>query len=236
MNFLLVNDDGFGSEGITLLEKKLKKYGEVYVVAPSFPQSGKSSSLVYGREINIERIDDHHFKLDGTPANCSIVGLFGLGVNIDMVVSGCNDGFNMSLDTMYSGTIGACVQSLFSKVPAVAFSTKVGHFEEVEKNFDEVFSFILDNKLYSSDYLLNVNFPSIDKIKGIKFTCLHKPIFKYDVNHLDYSIFDNRESIFVDAKKGSDVYEVYHGYVSITPLNNNTFDSRILSKVKKLVK
>ncbi len=235
MNFLLVNDDGYGSEGITLLEEKLKKYGDVYVVAPKEHQSGKSSSLVYGREINIEKIDDHHFKLDATPVNCVIVGLFGLGVKIDMVISGCNDGFNMSLDTMYSGTLGACVQSLFSKVPSIAFSTKVGHFEEVAKNFDEVFQFILDKKLYSSEYLLNVNFPVIDKIKGIKLTSLHQPVFNYDIDHLDYSIMDYRDPIFDGTKKGSDVYEVYNGYVSITPLNKTTFDNRVLSKVKKLI-
>jgi 5'-nucleotidase len=235
MKFLLVNDDGYGSEGITLLENKLKKYGEVYVVAPKEHQSGKSSSLVYGREINLEKIDDHHFKVDATPVNCVIVGLFGLGINFDMVISGCNDGFNMSLDTMYSGTIGACIQSLFSKIPAIAFSTKSGHFEEVDKNFDEVFEYILEKKIYSCEYLLNVNFPMVENIKGIKLTSLHQPVFKYDIDHLEYSIIDYRDSIFDEAKKGSDVYEVHNGYVSITPLNKTTFDSRILSKVKKII-
>lgn len=233
MNFLLVNDDGFGSKGITLLEKKLKKYGEVYVVAPKEQQSGKSTSLIYGREINFECIDDHHFIVDGTPVNCVITGLFGIGKHIDMVISGCNDGYNMSLDTMYSGTIGACTQALFSKVPAISFSTKVNHFLEVENNFDEVFSFILEHKLYSSNYSLNVNFPPALKIKGIKLTSLHEPLIEYSLEHLEYSLVDYRNNIFESAKRGTDVYEVNQGYVSITPLSKNCFSTSILTKLKK---
>ena len=233
MNFLLVNDDGFGSRGITLLENKLKKYGEVYVVAPKEQQSGKSTSLIYGREINFERIDEHHFIVEGTPVNCVITGLFGIGKHIDMVISGCNDGYNMSLDTMYSGTIGACTQALFSKVPAISFSTKVNHFLEVENNFDEVFSFILEHKLYSSDYSLNVNFPPAIKIKGIKLTSLHEPVIEYSLEHLEYSLVDYRNNIFESAKRGTDVYEVNQGYVSITPLRKNCFSSSTLTKIKK---
>ena len=41
MNILLTNDDGINSIGIKELEKVLKKYGDVYVVAPSEGQSGK---------------------------------------------------------------------------------------------------------------------------------------------------------------------------------------------------
>lgn len=232
MNFLLVNDDGFGSKGITLLEDKLKKYGEVYVVAPKEQQSGKSTSLIYGREIKFERIDEHHFIVDGTPVNCVITGLFGIGKHIDIVISGCNDGYNMSLDTMYSGTIGACTQALFSKVPAISFSTKVNHFLEVENNFDEVFSFILEHQLYSSSYLLNVNFPPLNEIKGIKLTSLHEPIIEYSLEHLEYSLVDYRNNIFESAKRGTDVYEVYKGYVSITPLGKNCFSKSILRNLK----
>ena len=47
MNFLLVNDDGYGSQGILLVEKTLKKYGNVYVVAPKLPQSAKGCSLIF---------------------------------------------------------------------------------------------------------------------------------------------------------------------------------------------
>ena len=47
MKILLVNDDGYGSEGIVLLEKLLKKYGEVFVSAPKEHQSGKGCSLFF---------------------------------------------------------------------------------------------------------------------------------------------------------------------------------------------
>ena len=44
MNILLVNDDGYNAEGILLLQKKLKKYGEVTIVAPKNSMSAKSCS------------------------------------------------------------------------------------------------------------------------------------------------------------------------------------------------
>ena len=36
MNILVVNDDGIESAGIKILAQKLKKYGNVYVVAPAY--------------------------------------------------------------------------------------------------------------------------------------------------------------------------------------------------------
>ena len=42
MNILLINDDGFLAPGINALKKILEKFGDVYVVAPHYHQSGKS--------------------------------------------------------------------------------------------------------------------------------------------------------------------------------------------------
>jgi len=42
MKILLTNDDGYNSEGITLLFEELKNYGQVLLVAPHHHMSGAS--------------------------------------------------------------------------------------------------------------------------------------------------------------------------------------------------
>lgn len=219
MNFLLVNDDGYGADGIVLVEKILSEYGDVYVCAPMEHQSGKACSLEFKPLFKYDKIDNRHYRVEGTPSQSTCFGLNALGVKFDCVVSGCNYGYNLSGDTMYSGTVGACVQSLFQRVPAIALSAEES-FDIVEEELRNVLDYILDNKLLSSDYILNVNFPQTKKAKGIKITSLHPCLidYKYYLND-DGTFIYRRFNAHANAKRGSDVYAVEHGYISITPLN-----------------
>jgi 5'-nucleotidase len=223
MKFLLVNDDGYNQQGILLAERILKKFGEVYVVAPQEPQSGKSCSIIYGKHIDLIKYDDHHYALAGTPANCTLFGLFGLNVNFDLVISGVNDGYNLANDTMYSGTIGACSQALLSNFPAIAFSSYWGDFTNAEKYLEYVLDYILKNQLYSSEYMLNVNFHKGDDFKGIQLTRLYDFKMNYRIENSNSKVIDYRSNIFLKSKKGTDAYAVTHGYISITPLYCNQF-------------
>ncbi len=231
MNFLLVNDDGYGSQGILLVEKILKKYGNVYVVAPKLPQSAKGCSLIFQKEIEFEKVDEFHYIIDGTPVMCTS---FGVNVipNIDIVISGCNNGLNISLDTMYSGTVGACVEALFNGFSAIALSCDL-NFNIVEKELDSVLNHIFNNKLYSKEYILNVNFPNVSETKGIKISSMHKAKVKYDVLFKDknhYSIY--RCEQFDNPKKNSDVYDLMNGYISICPLRQDLFSLDSYNKLK----
>lgn len=235
MKILLVNDDGYGAKGIVLVEKLLKKYGEVFVVAPKQHQSGKGTSIDFNKPLEYKKIDDNHYILDSTPVNCTMFGLFGINQKFDLVVSGCNNGYNITLDTMYSGTIGACTQALFSRIPAVAISCQF-NFEIVEKYFDMMFEYILDNNLLSKEYLLNVNFPLHDKVKGIKITKQHTPILEYNFEYEDNYVLDFRNNILEGAKRNTDVYAITHDYISITPLKMNQFSNRVYKEVNKKIK
>ncbi|MDD6302465.1 MAG: 5'/3'-nucleotidase SurE [Bacillales bacterium] len=237
MKFLLVNDDGFGAEGIVLVEEVLKKFGEVFVVAPKYVQSGKSCSLSYGKEESFIKYDDHHYALDSVPTGCVSFGLYGINQNIDIVVSGCNNGPNLSIDTMYSGTVGACYEALFNGVPAIALSTsKYNDFTNVKSHISILLKYILDNKLYSKDYLLNCNFHKGDNFKGIRFTFLHRNVLRYNFHVGEDSLVHDRYSLFDNVKRGSDVYAVEHGYISITPLTSSTFNVASLDDLKKKIK
>ena len=220
MKILLTNDDGYEAQGINILAKLLKKYGDIYIVAPKNVMSAKSVSIVLDRPIEVKKINKYLYVTDGTPADCVAYGLSSLDVKFDLVVSGINHGHNLSYDTMYSGTIGACLQALKYKVPAIALSCE-HNYEIVEKYFDEVFAYILNLKLLSSEYLLNINFPFGNESKGILDTHLYyrdrTTFYEKVKDNLYQAKRELDDEHCIDPK--SDVYAVNHGYISISKLN-----------------
>ena len=219
MNILLTNDDGYKADGIKLLAKLLKKYGDVYIVAPKKVMSAKSVSIILDKPISVKKINKYLYVADATPADCVAFGLSSLGIKFDLVVSGVNHGHNLSYDTMYSGTIGACLQALTYKIPAIAVSCE-HNFKIVEERFDEVWTYIHNLKLLSFEYLLNVNFPFDGEYKGIEETRLYyRPEATYyeEVAEGKYQAKRKLHDENCNDMK-SDVFAVNHGYVSITKL------------------
>ena len=234
MNILLTNDDGYDSEGLTLLKNKLQKYGTVVVVAPKGPMSAKSVSITLGKGIEVTQVDKTTFICEGTPADCVSFACNALSIDFDLVVSGCNNGFNMSYDTMYSGTVGAALQGLTYGVKSVSFSCQF-NFDIVDKYFDEVFDFILKHDLLSSQYMLNVNFPLGEEVLDIRLSTLYYRDGQYDYFFIkEEDGYHAHRSLTTDYSddKNSDCYLVRHGVVSITPLNKSYFSQELLNKLK----
>jgi 5'/3'-nucleotidase SurE len=132
-NILLTNDDGYGSYGITAMQDALEAAGHtVYVSAPATEQSGKSGSANtdFGANVGFtEEVPDEEWSVEGTPADSVSAGLFGLtpdvlpeGEAIDLVVSGVNDGENISRFVNISGTVGAAMFALRRGYPVLAVS------------------------------------------------------------------------------------------------------------------
>lgn len=239
MNILLTNDDGYDSQGIHLIKDKLKKYGRVVIVAPKRSMSAKSVSITIGKGIHVEKVDDETFICDGTPADCVSFGCNALSIGFDLVVSGCNNGFNVSYDTMYSGTVGAALEALTYGIKSMAVSCKFGkgdNFEVVEKYFDKVYKYILDNNLLSNEYILNINFPYGKEIQGIQISTLYYKVEQYDYffekEEDGYHAYRNLKTDFSDDKT-SDCFLINNGIVSITPLNKSYFSKEIYDKIIK---
>ena len=235
MNILLTNDDGYNHPGLLLLRDILKEYGDVTVVAPRDPQSAKSCSLTIHRGLDIVELENDYYHVDGTPADCVKVALFALNRKFDLVVSGCNDGHNISYDTSYSGTVGACLEAQFHSIPAIALSTDFDHFEIVKKEARNVFNFIRDHKLVSRRFLLNVNFPSIQysDSKGIKITSLYMRKDHISFAYKDGVYYSSRKTNVICSDPDCDYRAVHDGYISITPLKPNYFDEIIYQEFKK---
>ena len=233
MNILLVNDDGYKCEGINILFNKLQKYGNVIMVAPKEFMSAKSCSLTLKSSLEFKEFDKNKYYLSGFPADCvSFAFWYFKDFKFDLVVSGCNDGPNISYDTLYSGTIGACLQASKQGYKAIAFSCP-HNFEILENNFDKVMQYILDKNLLSAEYFLNVNFPHGQTIDDIKMATLY---YRNDYNYFDideegrYIAKRYEEKDITDEE--SDCYLIDHHIVSIQPLSNSYFNQEVYNKLK----
>lgn len=240
MNILLTNDDGYGAPGIVLLEEILKAYGTVYVVAPKVGKSGASSSLTIRKWVDLKKVDNHHFIIDGNPVDCVIYGLTGLNVSFDLVVSGCNNGYNISFDCIYSGTIGACFQALVHHVPTIAFSTDFDQFIGIQSMIIRTIEYILKNQLLNKHYLLNVNLPkdTLHVEQGILLTRQFIRTIHYECLQQEGKVYLGRLQIEEPTDDlYDDVYAIKNGYISITPLQMTRFNEELyqslLTKVKK---
>jgi 5'-nucleotidase len=236
MRIILTNDDGYTSRGLHLLRNELVKYGEVIVVAPKTHQSAKSTSMTLA-EIEVEKLDENLYTVNGTPADCVQFAL-GYFNDIDLIVSGCNNGYNLGMDTVYSGTIGACVQASLGGVPSIAFSCRSDmFFDQIEKETDLVLRYVGENNLLSPDYIINVNFqhPDFCRYRGIRMTELFRTRFKYYAETTDGFHFINRRDLPKTDDISTDLGAIRNGYISITPIQNNLFNVELLRKLDKRI-
>ena len=231
MKILLTNDDGFNAPGIKLLKKCLSKYGRVIIVAPKRHMSAQSTSLTVGRGMELEYHGEDVYSFDGTPADCVAFALTSMDIEFDLVVSGCNDGLNVSYDTIYSGTIGACLEACVFRKKSIAISCHVGDFDKVEDNFDQLWTYLNKRHLLGTRYLLNVNFPR-DDVLGIEIGRLHyrKDEFYFVKEDDGYHAYRTCETDF-ESYKGTDEYQVSHGIISIVPLGRTNFSEEIYNEL-----
>ena len=127
MNVLVVNDDGILSEGIKALADFLSEEHNVIVVAPDGNRSAFSHSLSIYKDTIFKEIDfsDKYrtFITSGTPADCVKFAVHKFSdIKFDLICSGINKGHNLGSDTVYSGTISACLEGNFFKIKGIALS------------------------------------------------------------------------------------------------------------------
>jgi len=120
---LLTNDDGIDAVGIRALSDALSREHDVTVVAPESNQSGVGGARSWW-DTTVEYTEtDAGYAVDGTPADCVAVADVALGLEPDVVVSGCNHGPNIGAHILgQSGTVGAAMEASFLGTPAIAVS------------------------------------------------------------------------------------------------------------------
>ena len=175
---LVTNDDGITAPGIRNLISFMNEIGEVIVVAPNSPQSGKGHAITIDSTLTFEEIGlegpQKDYSLSGTPVDCVKFALNKiLPRKPDLVVSGINHGANSSINVIYSGTMSAAVEAGVEGLQAIGFSlldfSWDADFSQAKEHIQNIVKKVLENPLPKGT-VLNVNIPKLKKaeIKGIK--------------------------------------------------------------------
>jgi 5'-nucleotidase len=224
---LLTNDDGFNAPGLCALAERLADFAEVSIVAPSREQSGAAQSLSLRQPIVCNQIAEHHWAVDGTPADCVIVALHKLlPERPDLVISGINHGANLGENVYYSGTVGAAREAALHHLPAVAISlaTKVAdaNFSDAARLARSTAELIVKEGL-PDQVLLSINIPQ-NWTGAVRFTRQSKKITR---NQLTEGKDPRGRSYFWlyeqkidrDVEPDTDYAAIFAGAVSVTPLH-----------------
>lgn len=107
MHILVTNDDGIDAPGLAALVEVARSLGEVTIVAPHCHRSGCSHAATSDQSLHLVERGPRHFALCGTPVDCVRVALLHLDPRIELVLSGINDGGNLGVDVLMSGTVAA---------------------------------------------------------------------------------------------------------------------------------
>lgn len=240
MKILLVNDDGIDSLGLKILADELKKIGNVYIFAPEKHQSGMSQALSIRKKIKVRDYGSLYgsfkaFSAKGTPADCTRLALFFFeNIKFDLLVSGINQGANIGLDVLHSGTVGAASEGASLGIPAIAVSSSYHDFSMAQKYIKNIVKYLIDKDLVSNEYVLNINFPSHEYQEpvGVKFTIQghhkHRPVFKKKSFNRYLPIYQKYD---IKEEKNSDVYCYKHGIISITPVFEDRSRSEFSEKL-----
>jgi 5'-nucleotidase len=229
MKILLSNDDGFLAPGLKILHKVLSEIADITVVAPDRNRSGASNSLTLDNPLRTTLGDNGFISVNGTPTDCVHLAVTGLLNEMpDMVVSGINEGSNLSDDVLYSGTVAAATEGRFLGLAAIAVSLagpKCQHYETAAQVAKILVQRVAADRP-PADTILNVNVPDLplSEIKGFQVTRLGtRHIAEPTIKSADPR---GRKIYWVgqpgpeqDSGPGTDFHAVSNGYVSITPLH-----------------
>jgi 5'-nucleotidase len=240
---LISNDDGITSPGIKVLEEALLPLGRVVVVAPADEQSGSSHSLTLRRPIETVRLDETHYRVEGTPTDCVLLATqLILERQPDILVSGINLGPNMGEDVTYSGTVAAAFEGTNMGIPSVAVSSLQRTVADAETNGR--YARLVTEKVLEMglppNTLLNVNIPNpeVAPINGVRTTYLGSRHYE---NFIDSEQVDENRFLHTiggadpvwTGDEGTDISAVRAGYVSITPLNMDMTDYKEIVEMER---
>jgi 5'-nucleotidase len=235
MRILLTNDDGVDSPGLHALRQIAAELSDdVWIVAPETNQSGASHSLSLHEPLRMRRIDDRAFAVRGTPTDSVIMGVRHVLKDRapDLVLSGVNRGANMAEDVTYSGTIAGAFEGTILGIRSIALSQAYGSDVTKGPKWQTAIAHgpRLVRALLAMDWapfsVMNVNFPdrepddvagTVATTQGRRDPGLLQIEERRDTwgNPYYWLAFERRRS---SAAEGTDLWAVYSGRISVTPL------------------
>lgn len=233
---LITNDDGISAPGIKTLISVMKELGDIVVVAPDRPQSAMGHAITVNSTLFINKVTigsselgETYYTCTGTPVDCVKLGLHEiLKCKPDLCVSGINHGSNSSINIIYSGTMGAAIESGIQGIPSIGFSlldySWNANFEDTKSFVKKITIRVLQEGL-PKNIVLNVNFPKLSKreIKGIKICrqARAKWIEEFDKRQTPHGrdyYWLKGQFVNYDYERDTDEWALANGYISIVPI------------------
>ncbi len=261
MRILITNDDGINAPGLRVLTDIAHEVacadGEVWTVAPAFEQSGVGHCISYTHPTMIVQLEDRRFAAEGSPADCVIAGLYDVMKDNppDLILSGVNRGNNAAENTLYSGTIGACIEGALQGVRSIALSQFYGPgnadldnpFEAAADHGVATVRALMNDALWDdADYKVfyNVNFPPVPgaDVKGMAATTQG---FRLNTRFRAEAQTSptGRKFLWVrggpqhePTAPGTDAAANLDGYISVTPMRADLTDYEMVATLEDVLK
>ncbi|MGC8658464.1 MAG: 5'/3'-nucleotidase SurE [Desulfomonilaceae bacterium] len=229
---LLTNDDGIYAEGLRILKRFARTLGEVVIAAPATEQSAVGHSITLYDPIKAHEVSNsdgfYGYAIGGTPADSVKLAIhYLLPRKPDLVISGINNGANLGINVLYSGTVSAATEAAILGTPAIAVSVaakKKPPFEVTLPFLDKISRWVLKNGL-PEGVALNVNVPAtaVEKIRGVRVTRQSLSRFNETFERREdprgnFYYWLSGETTPDHGDEGLDVAALRDGYVSVTPL------------------
>ena len=239
MHILITNDDGIDSPLLQILAQAASARGHrVTVSAPADQQSAKShaftiSAPLFVREKTVSGAEEA-WAVSGTPVDSCRIGMMGLTQDIDLVISGINNGLNAGLATYVSGTVGAAREAAFQGYHAMAVSVEYDTPEAEVRLFAD-YCVRTGEKLVNSEYppmsVCNVNYPPVPwkEVRGAAICPISKNIYRDTYERRVsprgqvYYWLRPMES-YEELDPGSDMDLLEKGYITVTFLAPEVVD------------
>lgn len=233
MRILLTNDDGILAPGLAAMYDVLSEMGEVEVAAPETVQSATAHGITINAPLTARRVHVHHrfwgWSITGRPADCVKLAVDQLIEHPpDLVVSGMNDGANVSINVLYSGTVAAAAEGAILGFPAVAVSLERGKEEDFE-GAAQIAKAIIERAVAAPlepGKLLNVNIPNLGRgrPRGVKVApqaVQRMDDFYERRNGEDGTLHYYLQGWFQEPEVAldADLSALHQGYVVLTPLH-----------------
>ena len=226
---LISNDDGVHAQGLREVTRLMSLLGDVVVVAPDSPRSGASCSITSSVPVQVSLLREEPgisvFSCSGTPVDCIKIACEKIvPVEPDLIVSGINHGDNASINFHYSGTVGCVFEACLKGIPAIAYSLRTRKsecdFSPYFETISKAASLVLEKGL-PKGVCLNVNFPEVPELKGVRVCRMAHGSWKTEWNDTEekgkYTLAGNFINLEPEAED-TDYWALDHGMAAICPL------------------
>lgn len=232
---LITNDDGIHALGLCALYEALVDEYELFVVAPDSERSAVGHAITLADPLRARKVNRQGaffgWAVSGTPADCVKLGINELiGPSVDLVLSGINQGANVGINVLYSGTVSAATEASILGIRSAAVS--VDEYIDPDFCFAAQFTRQIIPWMMGIDanppLTLNINIPSVPpgKIAGIKIARQGTARF---VERFDKRVDPRGNTYYWQAgetmdpndEKDVDYLFLKKGFITITPIQHD---------------